>query len=202
MKDYTVGVTELRDHYNALTVLKKSVRAQVKAEYEAKMDFEIQSRIEAAEIKFANHVAAVKERDSMPVTVIQDHVLRTRTWNRWERIRDLAGIPGEFVRAEDAREAKRLETSAFIWSDDYQFLSVKRNSRGHVIDPPVEYTMEGLRKSGSRWFPQLTERSDEADAYEMTVFKGDEEFAFQKMVHAEIQRVIDAGQLDNPEHTK
>lgn len=190
MKDYTVGVTELRDHYNALTVLKKSVRAQVKAEYEAKMDFEIQSRIEAAEIKFANHVAAVKERDSMPVTVIQDHVLRTRTWNRWERIRDLAGIPGEFVRAEDAREAKRLENAAFIWSEDYATLTVRKNSLGHTLVNPVVYDMTTLRKVSNLWWPQV-ENDDHFD----TARREDEQYAFGKMVHAEIQRQIDAGKI-------
>lgn len=107
MKDYTVGVSELRDHYNQLRLFKKTVRAQVKMEYEAKISFEIKSRTEEAELKFAKHLAAVKERDDMPVRVIQDEVLRTRTWSAWERIRDLAGVAPEFVRAEDVRELKR-----------------------------------------------------------------------------------------------
>lgn len=190
MKDYTVAVNELRNHYNELTVFKKSVRAQVKAEYEAKMDFEIQSRIEAEEIKFANHVAAVKERESLPVTVIQDHVLRTRTWNRWERIRDLAGIPGEFVRAEDAREAKRLENAAFIWSDDYLTLTVRKNSLGHVLVKPVIYDMTTLHKVRDRWWPE----ADDEENF-LTVLREDAQYAFAKMVHAEIQRQIDAGNV-------
>lgn len=190
MKDYTVAVNELRNHYNELTVFKKSVRAQVKAEYEAKMDFEIQSRIEAEEIKFANHVAAVKERESLPVTVIQDHVLRTRTWNRWERIRDLAGIPGEFVRAQDAREAKRLENAAFIWSDDYLTLTVRKNSLGNVLDRPVIYDMTTLKKVTGIWWPH----TDDEDNF-MKVIRADAQYAFGRMVSAEIQRQIDAGNV-------
>ncbi|USH44565.1 hypothetical protein SEA_CASSITA_112 [Microbacterium phage Cassita] len=190
MKDYTVGVTELRDHYNALTVLKKTIRAQVKAEYEAKIDFEIQSRIEAAEIKFANHVAAVKERDNLPVSVIQDHVLRTRTWNRWERIRDLAGIPGEFVRAEDAREAKRRENASFLWEDGT--LTVRKNSRGDNIEP-LTYDLSTNRKvRGGLWWPD----AHDAEA-EREIARDDK--GFLRMLSDEIQRQIDAGAIANPE---
>ena len=117
-KDYTLAVDELRRHYVELTVLKKTVRAQVKAEFEPKIDFEIRRRIEAEEIKFANHLAAVKEREDMPINVIQDHVIRSRTWNRWEKWRDLAGLQPELVTAEDARNAKRLANRGFRWEED------------------------------------------------------------------------------------
>lgn len=195
MKDYTVAVNELRTHYNELAIFKKTVKAQVKAEFEAKMDFEIQSRIEAEEIKFANHVAVVKEREDLPVTVIQDHVLRTRTWNRWERIRDLAGIPGEFVRAENIRDAKRLENATFLWSDDYATLTVKKNSRGKTLSPELVYDMSTNAKvRGGLWWPDSQDQD-----YDIRVMKEDEDFQFRKMVSAEIQRAIDAGDIDNPE---
>lgn len=198
MKDYTVAVNELRNHYNELTVFKKSVRAQVKAEYEAKMDFEIQSRIEAEEIKFANHVAAVKERENLPVTVIQDHVLRTRTWNRWERIRDLAGIPGEFVRAEDAREAKRLANSPFQWSEDRLVLTVTKDSKGLPLSEAVIFDMTTNRKIGDKWWPESgTPEENGVSQAEREAKKQDAKFLLY--VSEEIQRAIDAGTIDNPE---
>lgn len=192
MKDYTLAVNELRTHYNELSIYKKSVKAQVKAEYEAKMDFEIQSRIEAEEIKFANHVAAVKERENLPVTVIQDHVLRTRTWSRWERIRDLAGIPGEFVRAEDAREAKRLADSPFLWSKNHATLTVRKDSKGQEIDPVV-YDLSTLKQIQGRWWPDSgTAEQNGISDEERTATAVDTGFA--QYVSDEIQRVIDAGE--------
>lgn len=189
MKDYTLAVNELRTHYNELAIFKKTVKAQVKAEFEAKMDFEIQSRIEAEEVKFANHVAAVKEREDLPVTVIQDHVLRTRTWNRWERIRDLAGIPGEFVRAEDVRAAKRRENAVFLWADDYSTLTVQKDAQGNAIAHLV-YDMSTNSKFGTIWWPDATDRDSDMNARH-----GDEGQAFARMVSDEIQRAIDAGHV-------
>lgn len=198
MKDYTLAVNELRTHYNELAIFKKTVKAQVKAEFEAKMDFEIQSRIEAEEIKFANHVAAVKERENLPVTVIQDHVLRTRTWNRWERIRDLAGIPGEFIRAEDAREAKRLANSPFLWSDDFLTLTVKKDSQGRELANPVVFDMTSNAKVQGKWWPNsgTPEQNGLSDA-EREATKQDSKFL--TFLHEEIQRAIDAGHVPGVE---
>lgn len=144
MKDYTVAVNELRDHYNQLRVFKKSVRTQVKAEFEAKIDFEIQSRIESEELKFAKHLAAVKAREDMPVRIIQDNVLRTRTWSVWERVRDLAGLQPEFVRAEDVRENKRIEAElsnrVYEWRDGV--LYVHRNpATGQALPHVLAYPL-------------------------------------------------------------
>lgn len=148
MKDYTVGVNELRDHYNQLRLFKKSIRTQVKMEYEAKIDFEIRSRTEAAELSFANHLAAVKERDDMPVRIIQDEVLRTRTWSIWERIRDLAGVQPEFTRAEDVREAKRLADIPYRWVEsDNAFgyaLVLTKAENGEKFDPTLSGVEDGV----------------------------------------------------------
>lgn len=149
MKDYTVAVNELRDHYNQLRVFKKSVRTQVKAEFEAKIDFEIQSRIESEELKFAKHLAAVKAREDMPVRIIQDNVLRTRTWSVWERVRDLAGLQPEFVRAEDVRENKRVEAEranrVFEWRDGVLYVHrnpATKEALPHVVAYPL-YNAKG-----------------------------------------------------------
>lgn len=137
MKDYTVAVNELRDHYNALSVFKAGVKAQVKAEYEAKMDLEIKTRVAEEEIKFANHLAAVKEREQMPLTVIQDNVLRTRTWKRWEYWRDMAGIEPERVTASDARKVRELASAPLVWNEDYTVLTIKRAPDGTTLPEPV-----------------------------------------------------------------
>lgn len=183
-KDYTLAVDELRRHYIELTVLKKTVRAQVKAEYEAKIDFEINRRIEAEEIKFANHLAAVKERESMPVSIIQDHVLRTRTWSRWEKWRDLAGLSPELVTAEDARAAKRAEEAVYVWTDTE--LIVKRNTLGVVLDPPVVYPVSTIRQTtaGKLWIADATD-----EAYEAEVMRSDaDNYVFMRALSAEIAR--------------
>lgn len=162
------------------------------------MDFEIQSRIEAEEIKFANHVAAVKERESLPVTVIQDHVLRTRTWNRWERIRDLAGIPGEFVRAEDAREAKRMANAPYRFSDDLLTLTFTKDSKGKDLPTPVVFDMKSLVKIQGRWWPNSgTPEQNGISTAEREAKKQDP--GFLAFLNEEIQRAIDNGTIDNPE---
>lgn len=198
MKDYTLGVNELRTHYNELRLFKKSVRAQVKMEYEAKIDFEIRSRVEAEELKFANHLAAVKERDAMPVRIIQDEVLRTRTWNVWERIRDLAGVEPEFVRSEDAREGKRQAKAAVWVSEDRTVLTVRKDSHGKELEEAVEYDLTTNRKIQGRWWPEsgTPEQNGISDA-ERAARKQDP--GFLRYLDEEIQRLIDAGAIDNPE---
>lgn len=193
MKDYTTGVTELREHYNALKIAKKTIRAQVKIEFEAKIDLEIQSRIEKAELEFAQHLRQVKERDNIPVTVIQDNVLRSRSWNRWVEIRDLGEIQPEMVSAENLRDAKRIANSPFVWSEDNDTLTVKRNSKGEEIDP-VEFDIRtnAWVKSVNRWWPDsMPGGISEAES---AAIKGDS--GFSQFVSDEIERHL---KLERPE---
>lgn len=196
MKDYTVGVNELRDHYNQLRLFKKSIRAQVKMEYEAKIDFEIKSRTEAAELKFAQHLASVKERDDMPVRIIQDEVLRTRTWSIWERIRDLAGVQPEFTRAEDVREAKRLAASPFQFSADYLTLTVTKDSTGAELAEPVVYDLTTVSWANNKWWAASADNNLGLSDAERMAMRGDKKY--KQYVSDEIQRQIDAGNIDNP----
>lgn len=188
-KDYTVAVTELRQHYVALGILKKTVRAQVKAEYEAKIYNEIRSRIAEAELKFAKHLAAVKERESMPVTVIQDHVLHTRTWNRWEYLRDLAEIEPEFVTAENAREARKAAEAASTWDFEEGLFYIRRGPEGNVISDPVAYRIDSIRRAGydrTKWFADpLSESRERAEKTGLNL-------------HAVIQEAIDNKIIDAP----
>lgn len=193
-RDYTLAVQELRDHYNQLTALRKSIRSLVKAEFEPKIDFEIQRRIGLEEEKFANHVAAVKERESLPVTVIQDHVLRTRSWSRWVEIRDRAGLPGEMVKAEDVREAKRLEKSHFRWSDDYATLTVVKSVKGEDLETPVEYDMSTNRLIQGYYWPDAVNESAERAAWDIDGLP-----SWKRQLHAEVEAQIEAGNVTAPE---
>lgn len=193
MKDYTLAVQELRDHYNQLTALRKSIRSLVKSEFEPKIDFEIQRRIGLEEEKFANHVAAVKEREDLPVTVIQDHVLRTRSWNRWVEIRDRAGLPGEMVKAEDVREAKLLEKSHFRWSDDYATVTVVKNSKGDELEEVVTYTASTIRVKNELFYSLPTSDRDELVAIKTDTYKG-----WMTQLHNELEAQIEAGNITAP----
>lgn len=197
MKDYTVAVNELRNHYNELRLYKKSVRTQVKMEFEAKIDFEIKSRLESAELKFANHLAAVKDRDELPVSIIQNEVLRTRTWSVWERIRDLAGVAPEFVRAEDVRAVKRDEKARaamlFEWIDGV--LHVYRNvvtkaELPHVVKYPL-YNAKGV------YIP-----SDVNQMTYLTELVGDRSQGFktEEAATEEVKRAFETGELTKSTH--
>lgn len=198
MKDYTVAVNELRDHYNALSVFKASVKAQVKAEYEAKMDFEIKSRIAEEELKFANHLAAVKEREQLPLTVIQDNVLRTRTWKRWEYYRDMVGMAPERVTIANAKAEKAKANSPFMWSDDYTTLTVKRAPDGTEIEP-ITYLSFISSWDGTKVYPEY-ESDFELKKAHMAQFRAHPKW--MDFLMAEIDAQITAGNLADPRPTR
>lgn len=190
-KDHTLAVNELRRYYNELTAHRKSIRAIVKAEYEAQIDLEIERRIKTEELKFANHLAAVKERDGIPVSIIQDHVLRTRTWSRWEKWRDLAGLEPEMVAAESGREAKRKAEAHFLWlgtTDPYTFDVVKDQS-GLTVTPVLAKVEAATPKDwqGKEDFFAEVPRGDYPE------FGG--LLAFQRYVNAEVKRAFEAGEI-------
>lgn len=113
-KDYSLGVLELRAAYRAVKEDDGAIRARVKAKYADLIEDEIQAEKRANHLKFARHLASVKERDGIPVSVIQDEVLRTRSWNRWLYWRDLGNIPDEFTQKENMREAAREAKKASL----------------------------------------------------------------------------------------
>lgn len=199
MTDYTHEILTLQRARIDMQAAKASNRATIKAKYAERIRQEVEDANEAAEIRFARLLAEAHTA-GVPQSLLRSEVLRTNVWSRWTYWRDLAEIEPDRITIRDAKKERELENAAFIWSDDYHFLSVKRNSLGRLLDPMVEYTMDNLHKSGSRWFPDLADRSAEADQYEIEVSRADgPEYAYRKFVHAEIQRVIDAGLLDNPE---
>lgn len=195
MTDLTAPLTELRAAYRAYQNAKRNKKEEIHEKYRSRIEDEIRAAVNEEKYAFASLLKDRKEFYDLKVTDIQDHVLRTRNWRVWEDIRDFADIPPESIVRTNAKEARERENAVFLWSEDYQTLSVKKNSKGVVLDPAVIYYMGNLRKMGSYWVADA-----EDDDYELAVRKADESYAFLKMVTAEIQRVIDAGLLDNPEH--
>lgn len=195
MTDLTGPLTELRSAYRAYQNAKRNKKEEIHEKYRSRIEDEIRAAVNEEKYAFASLLKDRKEFYDLKVTDIQDHVLRTRNWRVWEDIRDFAGMPPESIVRTNAKEARERENAVFLWSEDYQTLTVKKNSKGISLDPAVIYYMGNLKKMGSYWMADT-----EDDDYELAVRKADESYAFLKMVTAEIQRVIDAGHLDNPEH--
>lgn len=198
-KDYTLAVNELRRHYNELSAHKKSVRAMVKAEFEAKIDFEIARRIEAEELKFANHLAAVKEREGLPVSIIQDHVLRTRTWSRWEKWRDMAGLEPEFVTAESVRQANKpvpfrifQDEDGKWWITTFQFSEGKRFEEPFTLGIEVA-VKESVKKGGALWVDTEWDRGEARTANYASM--GVSLNTLVPYINAEVERALLAGEI-------
>lgn len=129
---------KLHSDYVSLGAAKTIVRAQVKAEFEAKIRVEVKKRVAEAEAEFARNLADAKERYGLTVTAIQDEVLGSRTWSRWEKWRDLMGIEPERKTAEGARAAKRGAEKPYRIEDGK--VIVTRNEHG----PIEEFTLIGV----------------------------------------------------------
>jgi hypothetical protein len=192
--DITSLVIEAQDARSRMQEAKKRIKAEVRRKYEAAMKRDTAEAIQDAEIEFARTLARVNA-SGVSQSILRREVLRTNVWDIWTYWRDLAGMDPERVTIQNAKKERERENAVFLWSEDYQTLTVKKNSKGVALDPAVVYYMGNLRKMGSYWMADT-----EDDDYELAVRKADESYAFLKMVTAEIQRVIDAGHLDNPEH--
>lgn len=192
--DITSLVIEAQDARSRMQEAKKRIKAEVRRKYEAAMKRDTAEAIQDAEIEFARTLARVNA-SGVSQSILRREVLRTNVWDIWTYWRDLAGMDPERVTIQNAKKERERENAVFLWSEDYQTLTVKKNSKGIALDPAVVYYMGNLKKMGSYWMADTQD-----DDYELEVRKADESYAFLKMVTAEIQRVIDAGLLDNPEH--
>lgn len=130
-QDYTAAIAELSAAYQANRVANASIAAEVKAKYKAMIDAEIRDRRYAADKEFADHMAAVKDKTDMPLTVIQEYVLHTKAWNRWVYWRDLAGIPAERVTAGLEREERNKQ---YRW-DRIEYRGEERDALVWLKDP-------------------------------------------------------------------
>lgn len=194
MTEYTAAVIRLENAYESMKLAKGRVASEIKARHRVEQRREIEEASRELEHEFATALA-LENANGLPGDIIRSDVLHTQDWTRWKKWRDLAGIEPERVSARKAKDTIARENAVFLWSEDYQTLTVKKNSKGISLDPAVIYDMGNLQKMGSYWIADT-----EDDDYELAVRKADESYAFLKMVTVEIQRVIDAGHLDNPEH--
>jgi len=171
--DYTAAIAELSAAYQANRVANASIAAEVKAKYKAMMDAEIRDRRYSADKEFADHMAAVKDKTDMPLTVIQEYVLHTKAWNRWVYWRDLAGIPAERVTAGLERDERNkqyrfekfvyrgTERDAILWLKDKKGKTLDTPLRAYVVwdfldFPDLDRDQEDYRKSVGYGFEEFT----------------------------------------------
>ena len=189
-KDYTAATIRLEKSYQSMQLARKVIAAEVRAEFRAKERAEIERRQLAVKVAFAQEMAE-EMAAGLPGNIIREKVLRTRDWGRWVDYRDLAGIEPERVTIANAKRERQLAASPFRWSEDKSVLSVVKNSLGVDVVPPLEYDMGTNRLVGKIWWPDPVGGSD---TYERAVRKGDRNL--NDLVSAEIQRAIDAGEIE------
>lgn len=144
MTKWDLEIAELRNAYVALQSARTAIRAEVKERHRALIAAEVAERIGDAELAFAKHLASVKERSGLPITVIQDEVLYTKTWSAWTKWRDLAGLTGE---RETARSAK-TDTARAHWNDDFSVLTVTRGPHGEPLVDGRYVELSNFRRHG------------------------------------------------------
>ena len=198
MTDLTAPLNELRAAYRAYQNAKRDKKEEVTEKYRARMEDEIRSLVNAEKYAFAKRLKDTKDYYDLTVSDIQDHVLRTRNWKVWEDIRDFADIPPESVVRQNAKEAKRLANAVGVWSEDYSTLTVSKNTRGEVLDPPVVYDSKTLYRVHSNWWAYAVEQANDAD--DVRARKADP--ALAAALTAEFQRAIDEGHIENPDLRK
>lgn len=192
-KNYDLAVAEMSAAYTAYKAVAHSVTFEVREKYRRLMNAEIEQRKFDAAKTFADVVARVKERDGVPLDVIQRHVLHTKNWNTWERFRDLADIPPERVSAAGAKQAREKDNSPFVWNDDYTELTVS-SYRGVPLQQPVTFDMGRSRVEVTGRYRVLA--IPEHIGRDVTVAKATGDYlGFYDMVEREIVRQVKAGNV-------
>lgn len=141
-KDFTADIAELQAHYTANRVANASIATEVRNKYRTIIEAEIRTRKAEVDKEFADHLARVKARSGMPLSVIQEHVLHTKAWSRWTYWRDLAEIAPERISVTNAREEAKKATLPFRIEpdEDNPFgwtgkLVVTQDAAGEPIEP-------------------------------------------------------------------
>ena len=150
MTDFTAEVAHLDAAYRANRVANTTIAAEVKGKYRAIIAEEIRIRRQEADLEFARTLARVKEESGMPLHIIQDRVLHTKSWNRWTYWRDLANIEPERVTIANAREERLLAERVFRWE------VCEDNEIGYAI--VLMKDAEGKKLDEEVWFTFITEK--------------------------------------------
>lgn len=121
------AIARLRAAYVENRRLSDTMRAEVKAKYREIIENEIAEKKRGNDVAFAQLLAREKEEHGLPVTLILDEVFRSRTWSRWQKWQELAGLDPERVRAERARAEATVEKirvgDDYTWSEDWDVLT-------------------------------------------------------------------------------
>lgn len=197
MQDVTTLIIEAQDARSRMQEAKKRIKAEVRRKYEAQIKRETAEATEDAEIEFARTLARVNAA-GVSQALLRREVLRTNVWDIWTYWRDLAGMEPDRVTVNNAKKVRELANSPFLWSDDLLTLTVRKDSKGKDLAEAVEYDMTTNRKVRGKWWPEsgTPEQNGLSDA-ERAAMKQDT--AYLAYISDEIQRAIDAGNIDNPE---
>jgi len=171
--DITGVLHELRAAYRAYQSAKRDHKERIREKYETVIADEVRKAVESEKYNFSSLLRDRKERFSLRVTDIQDHVLRTRNWKVWEELRDYADIQPEQVTRDNAREeAKRpyrfekftyrgTERDAILWLKDKKGKTLDTALRAYVVwdfldFPDLDRDQEDYRKSVGYGFEEFT----------------------------------------------
>lgn len=158
-KDFTADIAELQAHYTANRVANASIATEVRNKYRTIIEAEIRTRKAEVDKEFADHLARVKARSGMPLSVIQEHVLHTKAWSRWTYWRDLAEIAPERISVTNAREEAKIAAMPFRVEEDPENpfgwtakLIVTQNEAGEQI-APFEVRDFNIEESANKFLP-------------------------------------------------
>lgn len=191
MTDYTSEVAELEAAYRANRVANATIVADVRAKYKAQIAREVAALKEDNDRKFAEHLKEVKERTGIPLSVIQDEVLHTRTWSAWTKWRDLADIPPERVVVANARADRAKADAPAVWAVEDNLFYVHVDKDGNRLAEPVAYTIDSIVHplyDLSKWWARPVNSSAER------------EHGTGLILHGVIQSAMDNGTLNKEDY--
>lgn len=191
MTDYTAEVAELEAAFRANKIAGASIAADVRAKYRPLIAREIETLKAENDLRFARHLKEVKERSGLPLHVIQDDILHTRTWSAWTKWRDLAQIEPERVVQANHKDDVRRANAPATWDLAEGLFYIRKDKSGADIKPPVAFRVDSIRRPAydrTKWYADSVLPESEVLPT-----------GAQLMLHEVIQAAFDDGTLDNKE---
>lgn len=141
----------------------REVKSRVREKYRDLIEQEIAREQESIDYEFARALADVKDRFNIPVTRLMDEVLRSRSWDRWEKWRDLAGLPDEMTRLRDSKDAEKEARKPYRVEDGK--IIVTRNEHGPIEEFPLTGVGKGADGENYVFWPPMTPGEDGYEQY-------------------------------------
>lgn len=196
MAEFDAEIAELEAAYRANRVANASIATEVRSKYRSIIADEIRRRKQEVDLDFAHHLARVKARSDMPLRVIQDHILHTKSWDRWLYWRDLADIEPERVSASAAREAREKaeerEKITFDWRDGVLYV-LKNPQTGVAL--PHDLAIPYVTDSGA-YLGVSSNLLDEAWPVLSAEHPEWSRIGFEMTIASEVQRAVKAGEVE------